>query len=220
MKVSAAAFLLCLPLFASCATHELNHNESYIVNNELFLAYKDIDKSLNIERTELLFSNGNAAKNCSTYFDLVSRYEVDESVNNMAVKSEYLICDALEILSKKSVGTIRKTADFRFGEELSSRLDLRTFPSSLFNASDDKKYNLQSMYSKNVTSKGSVTVAETPDWIFRLEVVAVTQVNNNETPDWIVWLTDESKSGNYRAYKTLVIYDPTNQPNYSAVPYH
>ena len=41
-----------------------------------------------------------------------------------------------------------------------------------------------------------------------MKVVAVANINDNLLQDWVVFLSDESKIGNYRNYSTLIIYDP------------
>jgi len=46
-----------------------------------------------------LFEEGYLVDNCKTYFELTSEYDIDEEIHNQMVKIEYLICDAIKILS-------------------------------------------------------------------------------------------------------------------------
>ena len=169
MNAIYVAALASLGLVASCSSTRLKH-KGYILNQDLMASYENYDESLSVERSELVFSDGGAAKNCSAYFDLVAQYNLDESIFNQTIKSEYLICDALKILSNVSIGTDKYAHNL--GEKLSSKLDLRSFASSLFRISDETKHTLKSLYPEYVTSKDSITILQTEDWMFRLEVVA------------------------------------------------
>ena len=216
MRVICIVIMASLCLLAACSSTKLYHR-NYIFNQDLLTLHKNYNESLNIQRSELIFGGGHVARNCLAYFKLVSQYDIDESIYNQSIKSEYLICDALKILSGISVYYDKSAKDF--GEKLSSKLDLRSFPSSLFRMSQESKHTLKSLYPEDVKSTDSSAILETEDWIFRLEVVAVAQINDNDDLDWVVWLSDEAKSGNYRSYATFVLYDPENQEEYTATPY-
>jgi len=210
--------LASLVLLASCSNTKLS-KIGYALNQDLLVSYKNYDESLSRERSEIVFNDGHTAKNCTTYLNLVSQYDLNESIYNQSIKSEYLICDALKILSEVSVASDKNAHDLDLGEKLSTKLDLRSFPSSLFRVSDEKKHSLKSLYPEDVTYKGSIAILETEDWVFRLEVAGVAPINDNDVPDWIVWVTDEAKLGNYRSYTTYIIYDPSDQENYIATSY-
>ena len=60
---------------------------------------------------------------------------------------------------------------------------------------------------------------ETAEWRYRLELVAISDIDKNGKPDWVLWLSDESKSGNYRGYQTLIAYDVKQGNTISAKPY-
>lgn len=94
---------------------------------------------------------------------------------------------------------------------LASKLDLRTFPSSLGPRLNDKSYTLKSIAGNNLFIKNNNVIYKTEGWDYRLEVIAVFDVNDNQKDDWIIWFADESKAGNYRSYQTLVIYDVENR---------
>jgi len=219
MKLVYLVSITLLTLLSSCSITRISNNNN-IINEDLIASYKNLKSSLLEERSEIVFSDGSTAKNCATYLNLISKNRVEESIYNQSVKSEYLICDALQIISETpAVNNLNKN-DLNFGDKLSRNLDLRSFPSSLHRISNEENHSLETLYPDYVVSKGPTTTLETDDWIFRLEVVAVVQLNDNDVPDWIVWVSDESKSGNYRSYSTLVLYDPENQKNYTANLYH
>jgi hypothetical protein len=50
--------------------------------------------------------------------------------------------------------------------------------------------------------------ADTPQWFFAVETVAVADINGNGNPDWILRAIDEGKEGNYRNYSIWLILDP------------
>ncbi|MGD9386414.1 MAG: hypothetical protein PVF28_07655, partial [Thioalkalispiraceae bacterium] len=140
---------------------------------------------------------------------------IKEGVNNQIIKNEYLECDVLSLLGDSSF--TREKQKVSTGEALATRLDLRTFPSSLFRRVDDNAYTLKQVAGKQTSSTQHTVVYETDDWFYRLEVVAQADLNKNGEPDWIVWLFDEAKTGNYRSYQTLIIYDPAKQDKLKAV---
>ena len=218
MKTIHIVFILCLGFLVSCANTKLQ-NAPYIPNEELSASYENFNDSFKKTRSSLLYNGGRTATDCQTYFDLTSKYEIDETIHNQLVKSEYLICDALKILSESSGVKTKNINASNSGEELLTKLDLRTFASSLFRLCDKNSYTLKSLFPEHASSLASVALVETENWAFTLEIVAVANINENSTPDWVVWVLDESKSGNYRGYSTLIIFDPNNQASYKATPY-
>lgn len=216
MKVIYTSIFLRAFLLVSCGNAKLNR-EQFILNPNLLNAYKNYDESLNKARSELLYSNGEIAKNCLMYFQLMSKDKLDESIYNQVIKSEYLECDALKILSYASdEGIKNKIAQ---GEMLAERLDLSSFPSSLFRMVEKERNTLAALFPKKVSFTSHAAMLDTEDWFFQLEIVGVLNINNNNVPDWIIWLSDESKSGNYRSYTTLVVYDAGDQKKYTATSY-
>ena len=105
------------------------------------------------------------------------------------------------------------------GEKLESKLDLRSFPSSLNRIGSEEANTLKSIFPEQTKSFNNVVELQTEDWAFTIEVVALAKINDNSSPDWIVWVLDEAKSGNYRGYSTLIIYDPEKQKKLKAVVY-
>lgn len=207
MKYRRIIYVLVLGFMFSCANEKTSNNERLILKKSILDAYKNFDESFSMKRSPLLFVGGGAADNCKSYFDMALKYKISETVENMQVKSEYLICDALKIISDSPnvSATIRTSS---IGLKVLSGLDLRTFPNSLSRLVDESTYTLKSLFPKDAKANGSIAIVDTEDWIITLDVVAVVQVNNNSIFDWVVQFSDESKSGNYRNYETLIIYDP------------
>lgn len=218
MKVAQATPLLFFAFLAACSNAAQDAG-IHILNSDLYTSYKDYSSEIKKQRSELSFDTGQAATNCISYFELSFRHNIAESIHNQSVKSEYLVCDALEVLHKASTSPEKSGAGSDSGYSLVTRLDLRSFPSSLFMISDDAKHTLKSIYPDESSHKDAVAILDTADWTFRLEVVASAQLDNNPAPDWIVWLSDEGKSGNYRAYTTLIVYNPGDKGEYTAQVY-
>ena len=209
---------LCICILTGCSSVNLQ-DSPFILNDKLEISYKNIGSTFKKTRNKLSFNGGQVANDCNSYFELTSKYDVEESIYNQQVKSEYLICDALKILSNSSGGYSEKVSDLDLGEELLSKLDIRSFPSSLNRASDESSHTLKSLFPRQTKSFDNVAELQTEDWAFTMEVVALARINNNSLSDWIVWVLDESTSGNYRGYATLIIYDPGKQKIFKAVTY-
>ncbi|WDD97192.1 hypothetical protein [Thalassomonas actiniarum] len=209
MSIRTIILLPALTLLFSCATNE--EALPYIENKQLVEAYKHLASSLSQTRKPLLYQGGHQATNCRDYIKLATKHNLDETLYNQTVKSEYLVCDALDILSRSGGVSPVPTDVSTVGEQLLTQLDLRSFPSSLYRASSEHSHTLKSLYPGKTSASGTIASFNSKDWSFTLEVVAITRVNNNEFPDWIVWVLDEAKTGNYRGYSTLIIYDPNTQ---------
>lgn len=163
------------------------------------------DATWNKDRTPLEFSGGRAT-NCASYERLKST-DLAESVTNQQVKSEYLICDVLSIVGKDLKPEAITLSD-SYGEALASRLDLRSFPSSLGPRLDDDHYTLSRLFETSQLRREPWGVAvSSPAWSLILRVVLVGDIDHNGSIDWLIWLTDEALDGNYRGYDTLLIKD-------------
>ena len=103
---------------------------------------------------------------------------------------------------------------------MSQKLDLRSFPSSFGPRLDDKSYTLEMIAASSLSVKSNSVLYESEDWSYKIELIAMSDVNGNKKEDWILWVTDESKGGNYRNYQTLVVYDvDMSKNNFSAQVY-
>jgi len=171
----------------------------------------------NKKRASLTFDSGATAQTCGEYLRLMAVSVLKEDVNNQIARSEYLLCDVLAMIGDRKLGAGRQGA--AFGQILATRLDLRSFPSSLFQTLDERKFSLSHLDAKAVRADSTGVKYETKNWHFRLELVATLDVNNNGKADWVLWLADEAKSGNYRQYQTLIVPDVSDTGPMSAIPY-
>lgn len=151
-------------------------------------------------RTPLAFTAGQAS-DCGSYERLKGSGVVEGVANDM-VKSEYLICDALGVVGT-SVELKTMQADENYGEALVSRLDLRTFPSSLGPRLEDDRYTLAALFNASELKTTSTGVAVSDaTWSYVLSVMLVGDFDRNGSVDWLLWLTDEAIEGNYRGYQS------------------
>ena len=200
-------------LLAACQ----GQHEGVAYNVEVIKALQQHEATLKQKRTELQFDSGASAQTCEDYLRLSATETLKEDVANQLVKSEYLVCDVLALVGKKKLGSGHP--DGNFGQVLAERVDLRSFPSSLHQMLDEKKFSLKQLGTNAVKKDARAASYDTQDWHYRLELVATLDVNNNGKADWVVWLADEAKDGNYRQYQTLVIHDVSKTGLLNAVPY-
>jgi len=206
-------FILSIVLIA-CNSEQGSLNEKRIYNNYVYNSsvsdsLNDFDGVFNKTRIELEFEFGRKANSCKTYKKFIKTSQVKEGVNNFSVKSEYLLCDALILLDKKTyISHNAKTSEI---DLLAGKLDLRSFPSSLRPRLDDKNMTLAKIAGNDLLVNGNHVIYETADWYYKIELIAKTDINGNQKNDWLLWFSDESKAGNYRGYQTLIVYDVGQQ---------
>ena len=176
-----------------------------ISNSDLFHGLQDIVKVLRADRTEFSFENGQSSTNCIEYLNLLTISPPSEAVRNSEIRSEYLVCDSVRIISSEPFIAREKKLPKVVTKALFENLDLRTFPSSLRNRTDDTKNTLKALLQGKVTFQGSELQVETSGNFFKLEVVGVVHRGATPTPEWVVWVTDEVKGGNYKSYRTIVV---------------
>ena len=200
MRVFSTAMLMPLALVFS--THnEALASDGYIYNRGLLTAYENFDEAIEADRSELEFSEGKFVKNCSAYLSSLSKAGIAESTYNYVIKAQYVICDALRLLSQKSVVFVEDPGEL--GRKLLSRLDFRTFGSSIGPRTTETKYTLIALFPESISSNGPTAIYEDDEWYFGLEVVAAVELNGNDTLDWIIWNVDDAKGGTYYSYDNL-----------------
>lgn len=197
--------VICAIGLFSCSSEKEPSAGTHVFNTTVSSSLNNFKQSFNSKKTELQFDSGIKVDNCNTYSKEVKKSRVTEDVNNQAVKSEYLLCDVLELLRNKSFLEMKSNADIN--NVIANKLDLRTFPSSFGPRLDDKNYTIKSIAGADLIVKSNNVTYETADWNFKLELIATTDINSNKKYDWIIWVVDESKTGNYRAYQTVILYD-------------
>ncbi|ABM32055.1 hypothetical protein QRO11_16380 [Paracidovorax citrulli] len=182
-----------------------------VANPELLAALQNPEAALQAARTPLAFDNGESARNCREYAELLPKSRPVESERNFEIRGEYLLCDALHLVAGKPFAAEKAGVAARRARTLHDRLDVRTFPSSLRNRADAKRHTVKTVLPGASHAQGAVVAVETPDQRFRLEVVATVAPGKGRKPEWIVWVSDESKTGTYRGYSTLVVQPPRNK---------
>ncbi len=217
MKLNLLVLVSTITLF-SCGVNKDTSMSTHVFNADIASSLNDFKKSFNSKRAGLEFVSGIKVHNCNAYTKEVKKSKISEGVNNQIAKSEYLLCDVLGLLGNKSYSLVKP--NLNINNVISNKLDLRTFPSSLGPRLDDNNFTIRSIAGNDLVVKGDSIIYETPDWNFKLELVATADVNDNKNEDWILWVTDESKSGNYRSYQTLVLYDVDVSKNIIAVQSH
>lgn len=200
-----AAILCCVALFAcSCRTGP----RTAIFNAELAKALESYESTMAAKRTELRFESGQVVSNCSEYLKLRGAQPIAEEVNNKIVSQEYLICDSLRLVRAAHNNATAGCAPQAYGEELRNRLDLRSFPSSLRPAADDRNFVLSALNAIPSKADRYAVVSDTEDWFYKIETVASLDLDADGTCDWLLWLIDEARTGNYRGYEVLTVYSP------------
>ena len=184
---------------------EKNIHNHYVYNSSVSNSLHNFNKAFNKLRTELEFESGVKVNNCKSYEKQIITSQLKDGINNQIVKSEYLICDALILLGNKAYDY--HNTDTIMANLLAEKLDLRSFPSSLRPQLDNKNKTFKNLAGTNLLVKDNRIVYETTDWHYKTEIIAVADFNHNNKNDWLLWFSDESKTGNYRGYQTLIVYD-------------
>lgn len=181
------------------------------------IALKNVKKTLLEPRTPLAFDNGTFADNCASYSNLSNTSTPEESIRNKEIHSEYLICEALILVSSDSYIIDKHAAlPSNTAKEFFERLDLRSFPSSLNNRADDQRHTLKTLMESSTIkiSEDSIEI-ESDEQFFSLKIIGTLSratLNNgvkSAQKEWIVWIGDERKDGNYKSYSTVVVRPPT-----------
>lgn len=212
-------FLVCAlgVALAACQGQQGMAAAGFVYNDQVAKALQQRHDADTRTRATLTFDSGATARSCGEYLRLLTGSILKEDVNNQIAKGEYLLCEVLAMVGDRKLDAGRQ--DVTFGQALTTRLDLRSFPSSLFQTLDEKKYSLSRLDTKAIKVEPTRATYETKDWHFRLELVATLDVNDNGKPDWVLWLTDEAKSGNYRQYQTLIAHDVSDTGPINVVSY-
>ena len=183
--------------------------QTKIFDAKLAAAYKNYDKSIIEKHTPLLFESGKRVANCAEYTAEKKNSTVKNDVANMLYASEYLICDALDILkeSDKSKNTTTgKQSAMNYGREIYNRLNIGNLPSSLVEGTSDTPIFLKNKFTKSRPKITKYRIeSETPQWFFAVETVAEIDCDGNGAKDLILQVVDEARQGNYRNYSTWLV---------------
>lgn len=182
--------------------------QTKIFDANLARAYKDYDRSISAKRTPLLFESGAQIDNCADYAKEKKTSRVKDSFADMLYASEYLICDALEILKKadESKNTSGKQPAMNYGREIYNRLNVGNLPSSLIEGASETTVFLKDKLTKRrpTVTKHRIE-SETPLWFFAVEIVAEIDYDHNGKRDLILQIVDEARKGNYRSYSIWLV---------------
>lgn len=196
-------FFLLTALF-SCSNGKADPENiifSMFVNHSL----NERKTELNKIRSEIEFVSGSKANNCNSYLRWIKKEKIKEDVKNSLAKSEYLVCDVLNLLQGKTY--IKEEGNKNNMILLAKRLDITTFSSSLRPLVVEKRRTLDKISGNKLIISNDKIIFEQDDWIYQLKLVAKADINNNQKTDWVLWFSDEAKDGNYRNYQTLIVYD-------------
>lgn len=181
-------------------------------NPALTAALTDLKMALFAPRTALLFDNGGVANNCAQYSNLLSSDVPDESTRSAEIRSEYLVCDAVQMLGLQPFIVTQASLPANAARTLFERLDMRSFPSLLRNRADGPTHTLKTLLALGkVTMNRDTVEIETDTQFFSLKIVGVVSRPATEAgggrlqKEWIVWVGDELKDGNYKSYRTLIV---------------
>lgn len=168
---------------------------------------KNREREWNKPRTPLALAAGKAS-DCASYARLRPSGILDDG-DNQRIKSEYLVCDVLI-----QVGPVPNptplSANDGYGAALATRLDLRSFPSSLGPMVRGQRRTLSGLFGDQVRVESDGALVKTPEMFFSLTVAVVGDLDHDGVLDWLVWLSDEATDGTYRGYETLLIKDPAS----------
>lgn len=193
--------LVCACLLTACVSTK--SQEAVFVAGDVLPIVTQREEAWTRSRTPLALSAGRVSS-CASYLRLRGSGIVDDGANQR-VRSEYLICDVLGKLGPSP--EVRALPAGDYGATLASRLDLRSFPSSLGPMVDEQHHTLASLFDGQVKIEKDRAVVKTPDMFLSLSIVLVGDLNHSGSPEWIVWLSDEVLAGTYRGYETLLIKD-------------
>lgn len=206
MKAVASSIILALSL-AACASTTTPSNDVIILNPELHAANADYAASMAVPRSPMTMASGATVSNCEEYLALGDGVDIEPAPNNRIPSLEYVTCDSLSVLQDALPIPAADISD-SMGESLSTRFDMRSFRSSMHQRTTEEAFTLQALTDHPLKIGAHVAELDSPSWYFKLEVVAVADIDASGKPDWLIWVVDQSLEGTYLAIYPLIIYDP------------
>lgn len=202
-------FLILCGLFLSTLTFCKNTSSGTPIMLSDFLrqSYLNEQAVLAQPREPVEFVSGKKASDCHDYLTLKKTQNLEEGVNNTLIAQNYLICDTLDQLNKTSKVVVKPITVKSRGELLARYLVVDSYPSSLYQKTDDKHNTLTSLLGDSLVIQPNGVVSDTNDWYYELQVVAIADIDNNGQEDWLIWLTDKAKQGNYNVMSLLIAFN-------------
>lgn len=194
------------------AAHVGIQAQTRIFDRSLAKDYRNYDRTMNEKKTPLAFESGKTVASCAEYLAEKKSSAVSEDFADRLYLSEYIVCDALAILKASDAvpqKPIDKTTSVNYGALIYNRLDVGNLPASIADNTDAQPQILKNRLAKMRPKISRYKIeADTPQWFFAVEIVAVADVNGNGNADWILQAIDEGREGNYRNYAIWLILDP------------
>lgn len=206
MKAVASSIIFLLAL-AGCASTTTPSNDVMILNPELHAANADYAASMAAPRSPMTMASGATVSNCGEYLALGDGVDSEPSPNNRIPSLEYVTCDSLSVL-RGALPVSAADINDSMGEALATRLDMRSFRSSMHQRTTDEAFTLQALTDHPLKIGPHAAELDSPVWYFKLEVVGVADIDASGKPDWLIWVVDQSLEGTYLAIEPLIIHDP------------
>jgi len=206
MKTLASALMVAISLLG-CASTPAPNDGLLIFDPELRLAHENPATAMIAPRPAMTTPSGPAIYNCHAYLSTPDRAEIAAAPANRNAAADYVLCDSLSLL-QGAFATTAESGELDMGRSLATRLDLRSFRSSRHQRTTDDAFTLEALAGRPLKIGPRTAELESPDWYFKLEVVAVADIDGSGEVDWLVWVVDQSLTGSYFTVSPLVVIDP------------
>lgn len=214
-------FLLLSGLVTSGCTWKKNATQTPVmVDADVIFAYSDYEHTMKKARTPLEFDFGRSATNCKEYFEYRKVSTVTETSRNFVAAQEYVICETIQLIRKSQNNKTDIRNDVDFSDDMLSKIDLRSFRSSLFQRTDDEHYTLDKLFPGPHKTTPYNVQPSIEDWNYQVQIVARIDANNNGKEDWLVWVRDTAESGSYDTLQAWIAYDIDNSVLIELSPIH
>lgn len=215
MRAVLSTAVLGLAL-AACAT--TNHDPAVtVLNPALGSSMAGYAAAMAAPRAPMSYASGATVASCREYLAVPDRRDIAPLPDNSVASLDYVTCDSLAVL-RDALPVAYGALPGDIGEALANRLDLRSFRSSRHQQTTDQAYTLQAIASAPLKIRRHTAELDTPDWYFKLEVVAVADIDHSGQPDWLIWVVDQSRKGTYLAVQPLLVRDPGMDAELVATP--
>ena len=211
----SSVFLACA--VTACASTGNARDEALILNAELRDAHANYSATLAAPRAPLTMDSGATVSSCDEYLAQGSRAGIASVAENSTASLEYVICDSVAALHGALPALLDDGARAP-GSALADRLDLRSFRSSRHQRTTDEAYTLRAVTDHPLDTDTYTATLDSTDWYFKLEVVAVADIDGSGQADWLVWMVDQSREGSYLSVVPLVVHDPSVDGLLTATP--
>lgn len=190
---------------AACSSMSAGPTDSLqIFDTTLADAQNNRATAMTAQRTALKAASGKAISTCTDYLSQSADMDWMANPDNAAALPDYAVCDSLAVLENAKPATVPGAA---WGEKLGSKLDFRSFRSSLYQQTSDDKYTLKQLAGEPLQIDAYSAALDNAEWFLKVQLVAVGDFNGDGRADGLLWLTDQAKEGTYLSVQTLVVDD-------------